>query len=110
MADETKTQETESMNDYKDELEASFRKLSEGDIVSGTVIAVTEDDVTLDLWLRSSSAFSRAITFAERTNFFLLSSIDTEAEEINKSVMAFSSNESASTSLASLLKNIKLDN
>ncbi len=36
--------------------------------------------------------------------------IDTEAEEINKSVMAFSSNESASTSLASLLKNIKLDN
>lgn len=49
MAEETTTQVTESMNDYKDELEASFRKLSEGDIITGTVIAVTEEDVTLDL-------------------------------------------------------------
>lgn len=49
MADKTTTQVTESMNDYKDELEASFRKLSEGDIITGTVIAVTEEDVTLDL-------------------------------------------------------------
>lgn len=49
MADETTNQVTESMNDYKDELEASFRKLSEGDIITGTVIAVTEEDVTLDL-------------------------------------------------------------
>ena len=49
MAEETMTQATESMNDYKDELEASFRKLSEGDIITGTVIAVTEEDVTLDL-------------------------------------------------------------
>jgi len=39
----------ESMDDYKDELEASFRKLSEGDIVTGTVIAVTEEEATLDL-------------------------------------------------------------
>lgn len=49
MAEETTTQATESMNDYKDELEASFRKLSEGDIITGTVIAVTEEDVTVDL-------------------------------------------------------------
>lgn len=49
MADETTTQVTESMNDFKDELEASFRKLSEGDIITGTVISVTEEDVTLDL-------------------------------------------------------------
>lgn len=42
-------QPTESMDDYKDELEASFRKLSKGDIISGTVIAVTEEEVTLDL-------------------------------------------------------------
>lgn len=39
----------ESMDDYKEELESSFRKLSEGDIVSGTVIAVSEEEVTLDL-------------------------------------------------------------
>lgn len=49
MAEETMTQATESMDDYKDELEASFRELSEGDIITGTVIAVTEEDVTLDL-------------------------------------------------------------
>lgn len=54
MADETMTQgaepqAAESMEDYKKELESSFRKLSEGDIITGTVIAVTEEDVTLDL-------------------------------------------------------------
>ncbi|MBO5372211.1 MAG: S1 RNA-binding domain-containing protein [Lachnospiraceae bacterium] len=40
---------TESMDDYKAELEASFRKLSVGDIITGTVIAVDEEEVTLDL-------------------------------------------------------------
>lgn len=39
----------ETMEDYKDELEASFRKIQEGDIISGTVIDVTEEEVTLDL-------------------------------------------------------------
>lgn len=39
----------ETMEDYKDELEASFRKIKEGDIISGTVISVTEEEVTLDL-------------------------------------------------------------
>lgn len=48
MAEEI-AQVTESMDDYKNELESSFRKLSVGDIISGTVIAVTEEDVTLDL-------------------------------------------------------------
>ena len=39
----------ESMEDFKEELESSFRKLSEGDIVTGTVIALNEEEVTLDL-------------------------------------------------------------
>lgn len=39
----------ESMNDFEKELEASFRKISEGDIISGTVIAVDEEEITLDL-------------------------------------------------------------
>ncbi|NLK76354.1 MAG: S1 RNA-binding domain-containing protein [Clostridiales bacterium] len=39
----------ESMEDYKEELEASFRKIQEGDIITGTVIDVKEDEVTLDL-------------------------------------------------------------
>ena len=37
------------MDDYKDELEASFRRINEGDIISGTVIDVNEEEVTLDL-------------------------------------------------------------
>lgn len=48
MAEET-TQVTESMDNYKAELESSFRRLAEGDIVSGTVVSVTDDGVTLDL-------------------------------------------------------------
>ena len=40
---------TESMADYERELEASFRKISEGDIISGTVISVNEEEVVLDL-------------------------------------------------------------
>ena len=33
----------------KDELEASFRQIREGDIITGTVIAVSEEEITLDL-------------------------------------------------------------
>ncbi len=44
------TMETvESMEDYAAELEASFRKVNEGDILTGTVIGVDEDRVVLDL-------------------------------------------------------------
>ncbi|MCI8282696.1 MAG: S1 RNA-binding domain-containing protein [Lachnospiraceae bacterium] len=39
----------ETMEDYKEELEASFRKINVGDIISGTVIDVNEEEVTLDL-------------------------------------------------------------
>ncbi|KAI4446865.1 30S ribosomal protein S1 [Eubacterium plexicaudatum ASF492] len=39
----------ETMEDYKAELEASFRRISEGDIVTATVIAVSEEEATLDL-------------------------------------------------------------
>ena len=39
----------ESMDDYKEELEASFRRIKEGDILTGTVIDVNEEGVTLDL-------------------------------------------------------------
>ena len=39
----------ETMKDYEKELEASFRKINEGDVISGTVIDVNEEEVTLDL-------------------------------------------------------------
>lgn len=39
----------ETMEDYTKELEASFRTINEGDVISGTVIDVNETGVTLDL-------------------------------------------------------------
>lgn len=39
----------ESMKDYERELEASFRTINEGDVISGTVIGINEEEVTLDL-------------------------------------------------------------
>ena len=39
----------ESMKDYEKELKRSFRTINEGDIITGTVIAVSEEEVTLDL-------------------------------------------------------------
>lgn len=38
----------ETMEDYSKELEASLKKIGEGDIVSGTVISVNEEEVILD--------------------------------------------------------------
>lgn len=40
---------TESMADYEKELTASLKKIHEGDILTGTVIGVTETEITLDL-------------------------------------------------------------
>ena len=39
----------ESMLDYKDELERSFRKVSEGDLITGTIISITETEIFVDL-------------------------------------------------------------
>lgn len=48
--EEVKTPEVvEKMEDYASELEASFQKISEGDILTGTVIGVSETEVILDL-------------------------------------------------------------
>ena len=38
-----------TMDDYAVELEASFRKIHEGDILKGTVIGISETELTLDL-------------------------------------------------------------
>ena len=50
LEDAIKEPETaESMADYAAELEASFKKVREGDILTGTVINVSESAITLDL-------------------------------------------------------------
>lgn len=38
-----------SMDDFKDEIARSFKKINEGDIIKGTVIGISESEVILDL-------------------------------------------------------------
>ncbi|MCI7814695.1 MAG: S1 RNA-binding domain-containing protein [Lachnospiraceae bacterium] len=52
MSEEFKNQTSapaETMEDYAAELEASFRKINEGDILTGTVIDISENGILLDL-------------------------------------------------------------
>ena len=42
-------EQTETMDDYKEAIDASFRSVEEGDILTGTVIGVDEDAITVDL-------------------------------------------------------------
>ena len=39
----------ETMDDYKNELEKSFRKLSVGDLITGTILSITEEELVVDL-------------------------------------------------------------
>lgn len=47
-APEAPAEPVETMEDYAAELEASFKKIYEGDILTGTVIGITETEITLD--------------------------------------------------------------
>ena len=40
---------SESMKDYEAELEASFKKIEEGDILTGTVVSVDDKEIIVDL-------------------------------------------------------------
>lgn len=46
---EEKKEVIESMDDYKEELEKSFHRLREGDMVTGPVIGISDTEVTVDL-------------------------------------------------------------
>lgn len=49
MSEEMNITPVETMEDYKEELEASFKQIHEGDIMTGTVIGISETAITLDL-------------------------------------------------------------
>jgi len=60
----------ESMKDYEKELEASFRTINEGDVISGTVIDVNEEEVTLDLKYYTQGII-KAADMSDDPNFVL---------------------------------------
>ena len=47
-APEAPAEPVETMADYAQELEASFKKIYEGDILTGTVIGISDTEITLD--------------------------------------------------------------
>lgn len=49
MDEETNTQGQETMADYEEQINASFKRFREGDRVTGTVVSVEEEEVLLDL-------------------------------------------------------------
>lgn len=46
---EENVQQAESMADYTEELDASFRKIQEGDIMTGTVLSIGDEEAVIDL-------------------------------------------------------------
>lgn len=64
----------ETMKDFEDQINRSFRKIGEGDIISGTVIDVTEEEVTLDLDYYTQGVIKVA-NYSDDPGFAVLSSV-----------------------------------
>ena len=64
----------ETMADYAKELEASFRTMKEGDIVTGTVISVNEEEAVLDLQYYAQGVI-RASDMSDDPSFSLADSV-----------------------------------
>ena len=66
----------ETMEDYAKELEASFRSIKEGDIITGTVIAVNEEGAILDLQYYAQGVI-KAADMSSAPNFNILEDVKT---------------------------------
>lgn len=76
----------ETMKDYEQELEASFRKIKEGDVLKGTVIDVNEEEVVLDLKYYTQGII-KAADMSNDPNFSLLNDVK-EGDEIEATVVS----------------------
>lgn len=75
----------ESMKDFEQELEASFKKIEEGDIITGTVVSVDETGVVLDLKYYAEG-FIPAEEFSREPGFNIKESVQ-PGEEIQATVL-----------------------
>ena len=64
----------ESMDDYKDAIDNSMRKIDVGDVVKGTVIAVSEEEATVDL-AHYAAGIVRRQDFSANPKFNLLDDV-----------------------------------
>jgi len=76
----------ETMDDFRDELEASLKKIRVGDVVTGTVIDVTEEAVLVDLKTYADGVI-RKEDLSEDPEFNMLEAIH-PGDEITATVMA----------------------
>ena len=75
----------ESMKDFERELEASFKKIEEGDIITGTVVSVDETGVVLDLKYYAEG-FIPAEEFSREPGFNIKEAVQ-PGEEIQATVL-----------------------
>lgn len=75
----------ESMKDFEQELEASFKKIGEGDIIAGTVVSVDETGVVLDLKYYAEG-FIPAEEFSREPGFNIKEAVQ-PGEEIQATVL-----------------------
>ena len=75
----------ESMKDFEQELEASFKKIVEGDIIAGTVVSVDETGVVLDLKYYAEG-FIPAEEFSREPGFNIKEAVQ-PGEEIQATVL-----------------------
>lgn len=75
----------ESMKDFEQELEASFKKIEEGDIITGTVVSVDETGVVLDLKYYAEG-FIPAEEFSREPGFNIKEAVQS-GEEIQATVL-----------------------
>ncbi len=76
----------ESMADYKDEIDRSFREIKEGDIVSGTVIGVDETEVLLDIKYYTQGVI-KAEDFSDDPKFSIRTDVKV-GDEVSATVVA----------------------
>lgn len=81
----------ETMEQFEKELDASFRKIEEGDIITGTIIDVSEDGAIVDLKYYAQGII-KADHFSDDPNFSLLEQVKV-GDEISATVLSMDDGE-----------------
>lgn len=85
MSEELQNGTMETMDDYAEELEQSFKRVREGDVLTGTVVNVAEDQVLVDLKCYASGIIKKE-DLSNDPDFNMLESIHT-GDEITATVV-----------------------
>jgi len=81
----------ETMEQFEKELDASFRKIEEGDIITGTIIDVSEDGAIVDLKYYAQGII-KANHFSDDPNFSLLEQVKV-GDEVSATVLSMDDGE-----------------